>query len=222
MPATLRGSSRKGREIITPAFATCTANSEARSLPLFSSESSDYDLDATNGTAERSRKRSASKVASKINPHIEALVRTLLGLPNEKLSSRNELRFGNKGSVSVQLTGPNAGKWYDHEKAVGGDAIKLIQHCNHCSFDEACDWFETNIGLVEPATLSCDESVDEKEVTKKAKVKEIIDESIDVQGTPGELYLKSRGITAEMPDRIRFRYNAWEPYGALVAESYRR
>ena len=117
----------------------------------------------------------------------------------------------------MKLTGLKAGKWYDHESGIGGDAIKLIRHCNNCSFDEACDWFETNIGLAESATLSCDESVDEKLVTKKAKVKEIIDESIDVQGTPGELYLKSRGITAEMPDCIRFRYNAWEPYGALVA-----
>ena len=154
--------------MITPTFATCTASSEARSLPLFSSESSDYDLDATNETAGRSRKRSASEVASKINPHIEAIARTLLGSPN--VSSRDELRFGNKGSVSVQLTGPKAGKWYDHENDVGGDAIKLIQYRNQCSVDEACNWFETNIGLANLEASTYDENVGEDDAKKESKV----------------------------------------------------
>src|SRR5688500_16755189 len=42
------------------------------------------------------------------------------GERNAGLSTTRELRIGTKGSISVQLTGPKAGAWYDHESDVGG------------------------------------------------------------------------------------------------------
>ena len=45
------------------------------------------------------------------------------GQPNERLSNKSELRFGNKGSVSVELTGEKAGSYFDHEKGEGGQLL---------------------------------------------------------------------------------------------------
>ncbi len=52
---------------------------------------------------------------------------TLLGKPNGALSSRRELRFGNRGSLTVATAGEKAGCWYDHENGAGGDLLRLIQ-----------------------------------------------------------------------------------------------
>lgn len=55
---------------------------------------------------------------------IEPVARELLGEPNARLSSANELRFGNHGSLSVDL-GKNV--WNDHEQNEGGGVLDLIE-----------------------------------------------------------------------------------------------
>jgi hypothetical protein len=52
---------------------------------------------------------------------------TLLGKPNHRLSSKEELRFGSRGSLAVVIAGTKAGSWYDHENGVGGDLFTLIR-----------------------------------------------------------------------------------------------
>jgi hypothetical protein len=61
-----------------------------------------------------------------------AVARALLGEPNRMMSRRDELRFGNRGSLSVKVAGPKAGEWYDHEKQEGGDLFKLIERECRC------------------------------------------------------------------------------------------
>lgn len=48
----------------------------------------------------------------------------LLGEPNWALSSAKELRFGTRGSISVDLI---KGTWFDHEAGVGGGVLDLIR-----------------------------------------------------------------------------------------------
>jgi len=62
-----------------------------------------------------------------ISQHIETVARALLGEPNHKLSSKTELRWGNHGSMSVDL---NKGTWFDHEAYEGGGVIDLIRRDN--------------------------------------------------------------------------------------------
>jgi putative DNA primase/helicase len=50
----------------------------------------------------------------------------LVGHPNRLMSSKRQLRFGNKGSLSVEISGAKAGLWYDHESSEGGDLFSLI------------------------------------------------------------------------------------------------
>jgi hypothetical protein len=44
---------------------------------------------------------------------MEPIARTLLGEPNQRLSSKTELRFGARGSMSIDLC---KGTWFDHER----------------------------------------------------------------------------------------------------------
>ena len=61
---------------------------------------------------------------SDIGSHIETVAKAILGEPNQKLSSKSELRWGNRGSMSVDLV---KGTWFDHEAEEGGGVIDLIK-----------------------------------------------------------------------------------------------
>lgn len=56
---------------------------------------------------------------------IERVARKLWGPPNRALSTRNELRFGAKGSKSLDLI---KFVWFDHEINQGGGALDLFRH----------------------------------------------------------------------------------------------
>ena len=150
---------------------------------------------------------------------MEELALHLLGAPNKKLSTSDELRFGNKGSTSVNIGGAEPGVWYDHEAGKGGGALELIQHVQNCDLKDACAWAENWLGLASlPAALQpsvpktrkrkAEQLPVEGEVTVHppaelpsaatefaAKVANIIVQSGPAQGTPAEVYLRSRGIT---------------------------
>lgn len=77
--------------------------------------------------------------------HIEAVARRLYGEPNQKLSSRDELRFGTNGSLRVSIGGPNKGTWRDHENKMRGGVLALIQHKLGLSKGDAIDWFKSEM-----------------------------------------------------------------------------
>lgn len=60
-----------------------------------------------------------------------------LGKSNTHFSSSHELRFGNKGSLTVTLTGQHAGKWVNFETGERGDLISLIMAETGMTYSEA-------------------------------------------------------------------------------------
>ena len=69
----------------------------------------------------------------------------LLGEPNQTLSQPKELRYGNNGSLSVNL---EKGTYYDHEAGEGGGVLDLIR-CNLGLINGAAyDWLKAR-GLAE-------------------------------------------------------------------------
>src|SRR3981081_4414286 len=74
------------------------------------------------------------------------LATALLGCPNRMMSSKRQLRFGNKGSLSVIIAGPKTGGWYDHESCEGGDLFNLIQRENNCNFRAALEYARAFVG----------------------------------------------------------------------------
>ncbi|MDA0191599.1 MAG: hypothetical protein OSW77_15170, partial [Proteobacteria bacterium] len=85
-----------------------------------------------------SRRMSVARLAELLNDRIADLAVELLGTPNRALSSAQQLRFGTKGSIAVEIAGKDAGRWYDHEAGTGGAGPELIRH--HFGMDEKAAW----------------------------------------------------------------------------------
>src|SRR5262245_43639267 len=54
---------------------------------------------------------------------MEPVARFLLGEPNARMSSAHELRYGTRGSLSIDL---QKGTWFDNEAGLGGGLLDLI------------------------------------------------------------------------------------------------
>jgi hypothetical protein len=77
---------------------------------------------------------------------MEPVARRLLGEPNEQLSKKDELRYGAKGSLSVNL---KKGTFYDHENNEGGGVLDLIRR-EHDS--DPLEWLRKE-GLIKSDTI---------------------------------------------------------------------
>ncbi|WP_219336963.1 VapE domain-containing protein [Acetobacter orientalis] len=75
------------------------------------------------------------------------VARALLGEPNSALSSRTELRFGARGSLSVDLS---KGTWYDNEAGEGGGAIALVMRELNVPKPEAVKWLQQHGHIERP------------------------------------------------------------------------
>ncbi len=71
---------------------------------------------------------------------MEPVAREVLGEPNAALSSKRELRWGSRGSVSVDL---EKGVWMDHEAGSGGGVFDFLAQYEHITDTrEAWEWLE--------------------------------------------------------------------------------
>jgi predicted P-loop ATPase len=82
--------------------------------------------------------------------HAERVARVLLGNPNRAMSNKTELRFGTKGSLSVDL---KKGTWFDHEANEGGGLLCLIKREKGFEGADAINWMRDDAGcdIGEPA-----------------------------------------------------------------------
>src|SRR4051812_25154376 len=67
------------------------------------------------------------------------VAREILGQPNEALSSDRELRFGSRGSLSVDL---RKGTWFDHQAGQGGGVLDLLRVKRGMLNGAALAWLE--------------------------------------------------------------------------------
>lgn len=77
---------------------------------------------------------------AKIMPQVaEIVLGEFHGAKNKALSTKTELRWGKKGSISVDLA---KGTWYDHTEQDGGGVLKLLQAFKSLDAGEAMEWLE--------------------------------------------------------------------------------
>src|SRR5947208_16201202 len=79
--------------------------------------------------------------------HIAEIARHILGTENKERSTRAQLRFGNHGSISLEIAGADCGKWYDHENAIGGGPVELIHHKGGIPANEVAEWLRRELGI---------------------------------------------------------------------------
>jgi phage/plasmid primase-like uncharacterized protein len=85
-------------------------------------------------------------VAAALNGRIAELARQLCGEPNRDLSNAQQLRFGTRGSVAVEIAGDGAGRWFDHEQRVGGDGLEMVKQRRGLTNGAALDWARQWLG----------------------------------------------------------------------------
>ena len=149
----------------------------------------------------------------------DAVTREILGEPST--SNARELRFGQHGSLSVQL---DKGAWFDHETGEGGGVLDLVMRERSCSRGEALAWLEacryiepgehgaatptptttTHASVSAPVSGASGEQKHDGLVRSLWKAARVPDE------TPGRAYLASRwawspcGIGPALPGSVRW------------------
>ena len=132
---------------------------------------------------------------------IEALCRALLGEPNRAFSTKSDMRFGNKGSLVVNLA-HKRGVWFSHETGIGGGPIDLIMFTQGITFSRALEWAVEWLVGAAPATV--ERPTDVPEESTKPQAQALWRESMSARGTGVEKYLESRGCALPSGGVLRF------------------
>lgn len=158
---------------------------------------------------------SVADLAARVNYRMADLAHTLLGDPNPAHTTKSQLRYGTKGSMAIEITGPRAGRWFNHEAGVGGDGLELIKHHKGLPDAEARRWARDWLGDIQhrPTPSS---TLGPRSVDRKTSVAEIVASCKGIAASPATAYLRNRGITEAPPACIRFRHFAAGQHGALV------
>jgi len=135
-------------------------------------------------------------------PSIEPVARRLLGEPNRAQSTKTELRFGTKGSLSVDLA---KNVWQDFETRDGGGVLDLIIRKRGGTRRDAADWRRSE-GLADSRGRVYRDRSEETTEQKQARARLIWSASVQALNTSAQGYLACRGILIQPPPCIR--YNA--------------
>jgi putative DNA primase/helicase len=137
----------------------------------------------------------------------------LLGQPNPKLKSKCEMRWGNKGSFAVTITGEKAGLWKDHEADVGGDLFALITRQRGGTFPDALKYARDFCGMrINTARPSSSPAPDDDERAKRAV--ELFNVAGSVDHPIAKRYLERRKLI--LPDGVHgnvLRFHKHCPFG---------
>jgi hypothetical protein len=174
---------------------------------------------------------------------IEDLAKDLLGSGNinSSLSNSSKLRFGRKGSLSVNLTGLHAGSWENWESNERGSILSLVQtekgldfngalsyvrdYCRGSVSNEIDSFLKGEKGSeVSPAERQAEGEASKLEQQQREKealsleeaklsdISALIEKTRQITGTPAETYLrKERGVQGELSDSLRY-LPAWTTF----------
>ncbi|MBA2650235.1 MAG: conjugative transfer relaxase/helicase TraI [Legionella sp.] len=158
-------------------------------------------------------KYDAKILSQNLSHQAERVIESLLGSPNHALSSKNEYRYGTKGSLSFCLSGEKRGTWFNFETLEKGNMLHLIQKTLGLNFKESleCAAKLTGDDLKESIRATSTKPIEFKVKTDNKKTKtteyglQLAKESRPVPGTIAEKYLKEiREIHNISGDNVRF------------------
>lgn len=136
------------------------------------------------------------------------VARMILGDPNKSMSSKTELRFGNHGSMSVDL---KTGQAYDHSEATGGGVLWLIEKHKGLKGRDAFEWLKQN-GFELPDTGTNYKEIksepESKAKSKIVKTYDYVDESGElvfqvVRMEPKTFRQRRKATAMDDPSKVR-------------------
>jgi hypothetical protein len=145
------------------------------------------------------------QLESRLRRRMRELAIELLGRPTSE--TPEDLRFGSKGGLWVGLL---RGVWIDFsaDRRPRGP-LELIQRAHDCSRGQAEQWARRWLDTrSDPDPEPPDEDLEAERAAKSERIREIargwLQQLVEVIGTPGETYLRSRGLEPPYPDCVRF------------------
>ena len=151
---------------------------------------------------------SAQDLNHELTQQMETLSHQLLGKANHDLSRGDSLRYGKKGSLSINLKN---GLWYNFETGEKGNALQLIStQMGFSDFKDtveyAKDFLNHRDSWIMPMKHPKENSTKEKDSPNKgAYAKKLYEKSLSIVGTVAEKYLKEhRGLSEYKHAELRF------------------
>jgi hypothetical protein len=147
----------------------------------------------------------ASKTSAALAARIETLALDLAGRsPTRK--GQIEWRFGTRGSLAVVTSGPERGKYFDHEAGAGGDALDMVRHFRGGSIGEALAWSKSWLGGDTPQPQPSPQTPAERNNARKnsGMWREVWHEGQAAGRSLVETYLASRGLDLQAEAPLRF------------------
>lgn len=153
---------------------------------------------------------------------ISQIAMDCIGDTNSRLSTKNNLRFGKKGSLSLSLEGNSFGLWKDFETDESGNIYQLVESKMGVSFPESVKHISGYVGykgstkaFKKPPKNAKKYKSEVSELDKKAmlKAQKIYDKCRPIKGTLAQKYLtKFRAISAvKLLKNVGFHPGLYEP-----------
>ena len=143
-----------------------------------------------------------------LSAQFENLTHHLLGEPNRNLSSANNLRYGSKGSLSINLS---KGLWHNFETGEKGNALQLISmQLGFSDFKDTITYAKEYLNhheFIHPITSAkpAKEALHKESSNKKSYAQKLVKQSQTIEGTLADAYLKNhRGINQYQGADLRF------------------
>jgi putative DNA primase/helicase len=148
------------------------------------------------------------------------IVRSFLGEPNRRLSTKRQLRWGSRGSFALNVQGHKAGLWFDHENRCGGDIIAFIKQQLGLSIGDAIRYALRYLGPSFGVSTRISHPVIRKEADDAIRIRnalQIWEGVLPLRGSLAESYLAGRGIRVpdEALDVLGFHPGC--PFGGTTA-----
>jgi len=166
-----------------------------------------------------------ARLRNELRYKADFVVRDLLGEENKALSSKFTLRFGQKGSLAVDIDGEKAGTWIDFSTGKGGDLFALIMQERGGDFSKAvkiASEYCSSVSFSIPREQDLKRlSVELKSQDKSQKVVSLYNKTVDI-GPKAVEYLRARGISMIEGADLRFlpealHSNERKKFPAIVA-----
>ena len=153
-------------------------------------------------------KANAQQINEVLSAQFENLTHHLLGEPNRNLSSANNLRYGSKGSLSINLS---KGLWHNFETGEKGNALQLISmQLGFSDFKDTITYAKEYLNhheFIHPITSAkpAKEALHKESSNKKSYAQKLVKQSQTIEGTLADAYLKNhRGINQYQGADLRF------------------